>query len=75
MGIFDDFVRNEKKKPKLRIKKMESWGGLYPKGDPRWNLKGTGGLDPKDTKYPMSSMNSMPIGLINKITRVPLKKK
>ena len=42
---------------------MESWGGLYPKGDKRWNLKGTGGLDP------------MPIGLINKITRVPLKKK
>jgi len=63
MGIFDDFVRNEKKKPKLRIKKMESWGGLYPKGDPRWKLKGKGGLDP------------MHIRLINKITRVPKKKK
>ena len=63
MGIFDEFIINEKLKPKLRIKKMESWGGLYPKGDPRWNLKGTGGLQP------------MPIGLINKITRVPIKKK
>ena len=60
MGIFDDFVRNEKSKPNFRIKKMESWGGLYPKGDKRWK---TGGLDP------------MPIGLINKITRVPIKKK
>jgi len=55
MGIFDDFIRNEKLKPNLRVKKVESWGGLYPKG--------TGGYDP------------MPVGLVNKITRVPLKKK
>lgn len=41
MGIFSDFVNNEKLKNNFRtIKPLESWGGIYPKGDPRW--KGNG---------------------------------
>lgn len=62
MSIFSDFINEENQlKNKFRkIKPMESWSGIYPKGDKRWM---TGGLDP------------MPKGLINKISRVPIKLK
>lgn len=59
MGIFDDFVNEEKLKLNFRkIKPMDLFSGIYPKGDKRWK---TGGLDP------------MPTGIINKFSRVPVK--
>ena len=62
MSIFSDFIeQDDELKNKFRkIKPMESWGGIYSKNDKRWM---TGGLDP------------MPKGLINKISRVPIKLK
>ena len=63
MSIFSDFIeQDDELKNKFKtIKPDLLFSGLYPKGDPRYNT--TGGLDP------------MPTGLINKISRVPVKLK